>query len=763
MRSLRWVLLVAMVFIAAAVLGTYRAHRIYQRSHRRAAPPSIPLDTKTMAPDWEWGQSANGLPSVKITAANMKQSADGERAELREIELRIYAKDGKHYDRVKSAFATLATSDHKLYSPGDAQITLDVPVEGDPPHPLTSITTAGINFDSESGQAVTDRHVAFTFEEGDGTATGAAYDPNTHTLNLNADVVVNLRGKGPQNMPMKIEAGQLSWNEATGTLHLLPWSRLTRDQTVVDAGESTVLLMGHDIKTIDAVMGHGTDRRPGRKIEYAADAIHVTYNDARAIDKITGTGNARLVAHDATSDTTITGNRVDLAFVEHDGENVLSTALATGNGSLESKPVPDPKGATGDTKILKADVLDLQMRPGGKELDHVHTQAPGTLEFLPNQIARHRRILKGDRMDINYGVKNEVQSFHAIAASTETYPSEDDRRKKKSNLATSLTSSKVIDATFDEKGNLKDMKQTENFRYAEGERKAQADVATLQNDTNVMDLDKNARISDASGTTTGDNIRLDQMTGDFDAKGHVYTTRLPEENKSESAMLDKDEPTLGTADRVTSANRNHLVHYAGNAVVWQTSNRIQAERIDIDRDKKSIVAEGKVVTQFEDKPKAGADVPKDAPKPATPAKQEVRFTIVKSEHMLYTDPDRLANYTGGVDFWRPAMTVKSATLKAFLNPQDSDADSRINHAFGDGKVEVVQYAPDRHRVGNSEHAEYYTDEGKVILSGGEPKLNDSKTGNDTRGDKLTWFTDNDRLIVEGAPQKKSQSHVHKKS
>jgi len=761
MRSLRWLLLVAMVLIAAAVFGIYRAQRIIQRSQRRAVPPSIPLDTKTMARDYEWGQSANGKPAVKLSAKNMKQSADASRAELDQLELRIYAKDGLHYDRVKSAYAQMTTNDHKLYSPGDVQITLQVPVSGDPPHQLTSITTSAINFDSESGQAVTDRHVSFTFEEGDGTATGAAYDPNTHTLNLNSDVVVNLRGKDADGMPMKVESGQLSWNEVTGNLLLLPWSRLTRDQTVVDAGQSTVMLTNsRDIDWIDAVKGHGTDKRPGRQIEYSADTIHVKYNDAHAVDLITGIGNAKLIAHGATSDTTITGNRVDLGFVEHEGDNVLSTAKATGNGYLESRPIPDPQGDTGDTKIIKADVLDLQMRPGGKDLDRVNTQAPGTLEFLPNQIARHRRLLKADRMNINYGIKNEIQSFHATAASTETYPSEEDRRKKKANLAASYTSSKIIDASFDEKGQLKDMKQTENFRYSEGDRKAQADMATLQNDINVMNLEKNARISDASGSTSGDNIRLDQMTGDFDAKGHVSTTRLPEENKSESAMLDKGEPTLGTADRVTSANRNHLVHYAGNAVVWQTSNRIQAERIDIDRDKKSIVADGKVVTEFQDKPKDDADKPAQPVKSAKPA--QPMFTIVKSQHMVYTDPDRLATYTGGVDFWRPAMTVKSASLKAFLNEEDSGADSRVNHAFGDGKVEVVEFAPDRQRIGNSEHAEYYTEEGKVILTGGEPKLNDSKRGN-TKGDKLTWFTGDDRLIIEGAPEKKGQSHLRKKT
>jgi hypothetical protein len=150
------------------------------------------------------------------------------------------------------------------------------------------------------------------------------------------------------------------------------------------------------------------------------------------------------------------------------------------------------------------------MRPDGKDLDHVNTQAAGTLEFLPNQIARHRRILKADRMVIVYGEKNEIQSFRTsfifTPASTETYPSDEERKKKTQGLATAFTSSKIVDATFDDKGELKFMKQSEDFHYTEGDRKAQADNATLQNDTNVMDLDRNARISDASGTTAAEGI-----------------------------------------------------------------------------------------------------------------------------------------------------------------------------------------------------------------------------------------------------------------
>lgn len=758
MRSLRWLLLAVIVLIAAAVAGIYHSQRTKQRSERRPAPPNIPLDTKTSAQDFEWGQSANGMPAARISAKNMKQSADGTRQELFQLEFDIYSKDGKHFNSVKSAYAQLTTTDHKLYSPGDAQITLDVPVTGAPPHQLTSITTAGINFDSVSGEAVTDHHVAFTFEGGNGTATGATYDPNTHLLNFLHDAVMNMNGNGPNSKPMKVESDQLSWNESTGILVLSPWSRLTRDKSIVNAGQSTVVLKDKHITSIDAASARGTDIQPARQVEYSADAVHVEYNDEHVMDKVTGTGNAKLISRATGSVTTMTGNRVDLVLI---GRNILSTATATGNGYLESKPAADPKGETGDTKILRADILDLKMKPGGKDLDRVNTQTPGTLEFLPLQAARHRRVLKADRMVINYGDRNEIQSFKtafvSAPATTETYPSDEERKKKK-DLATSFTTSKSIDATFDDKGQLKFMRQQDDFHYTEGDRKAQADIATLQNDTNVMDLDRNARISDASGSTTADHIQMQQASGDFDARGHVATTRLPESSKSESSMLDKNEPTMGTADRVTSANRNKQIHYTGNAVVWQTSNRIQGDQIDIDRDKKSLIADGHVTTEFLDKPKA------DAPAPAKPA-QPV-FTIVKAPHLVYTDPDRLATYNGGADFWRPALTVKSATLKAYLNPDDSDADSRINHALADGKVEIVEFvaADHRQRVGNSEHAEYYTEEGKIILTGGDPKLNDSKRGN-TKGDKLTYYTDPNRLEVDGAPEKKVQvkSHLRKKT
>ncbi len=757
MRSLRWLLLVAMIGIAVAVGVIYRASFFRARANRRAVPPALALNVSGDAYEYEWSQ--NGNTHVKIKAKHMVQSADNSRTQLTDVELQIFQKGDKKYDRIRCPEALLTVADHKLYAPGEAEITLDVPAKGDPPHPLTSIKAAGVNFDSQNGQALTDKHVTFAFDGGDGTAEGASYDPPTHSLHLMREVAINLKGKEPGSVPMRVEAGDLTYDEKEGLVHLGPWSRMKHGGTTIDAGASVVKLVNKKMDTVDAVNAKGTDNRPGREIEYAADTIHVHYVDGLT-EKINGTGNAKLVSHGKGSDTTMTGNTVDLFFNTDSGDSELASAVAHGNGMVESKPTPDPKGLTADTKIMKAEVLDLYMRPGGKDLSRVHTQTPGTLEFVPNQAARHRRILKATEMNVLYGEKNEIQSFHATAASTETYPSEEEKKRKKTGLDVAYTSSKVIDATFDDKGQIQTMKQTDDFHYVDGERKAQSDFATLDQAKNIMNLENHARIADDTGTTIGDHIELQQTTGDFDARGHVSTTRLPDKKKATSDMLDKDEPTQGLADRVISADRNRTIHYVGNAVLWQSANRIQADKIDIDREKKSIVADGQVVSQFQDKDKS-KDEPITAAKPKTLPAQPA-FTVVKAPHMVYTDQDRLAIYTGGTNFWRSTLTVKCVTLRAWLNCDDSDAYSRINHAFGDGTVEIVQVSSVRKRVGDSEHAEYYAEDGRVVLTEGEPKLSDSIKGVST-ADKLTYFTDDDRLIEEGTKKKPVKTHLLKKA
>jgi hypothetical protein len=66
-------------------------------------------------------------------------------------------------------------------------------------------------------------------------------------------------------------------------------------------------------------------------------------------------------------------------------------------------------------------------------------------------------------------------------------------------------------------------------------------------------------------------------------------------------------------------------------------------------------------------------------------------------------------------------------------------------------------------VGTSEHAEYYADEGKVILQEGEPLLVDSLRGQ-TRGKQLTWWANDDRLLINGEDKSSpARTTIRKKS
>ena len=117
MRSLRWLLLLAIAVIAVAVFGTYRAQRERARRNARAVPPSVPLGTSGNAFDWGWGKSTpDGKQAIELHAKTMTQSEDNNRMELRGVELQIYTKDGSHYERARSPIVVMTVLDKKLYN-----------------------------------------------------------------------------------------------------------------------------------------------------------------------------------------------------------------------------------------------------------------------------------------------------------------------------------------------------------------------------------------------------------------------------------------------------------------------------------------------------------------------------------------------------------------------------------------------------------------------------------------------------------------------
>jgi lipopolysaccharide export system protein LptA len=389
-------------------------------------------------------------------------------------------------------------------------------------------------------------------------------------------------------------------------------------------------------------------------------------------------------------------------------------------------------------------------------VQEIRTPTKAQLEFKPNRAEQTHRVLDASRLRILYGAGSYVDTFLAWNVATHTDKPADKpvAGKPAAPAQPALTWSDQMTAKFTPNTNqIATIDQRGNFRYKAGERTASASKAFLEQALNRITLTEKAKVADDSGVARADQIVMDQMNGDMDATGHVLSTHAPDKNeKPGTSMLDTTQPMQASADEMHTRENNSQVAYRGRAVMWQGANRISADRIDVDRDGQSLHAVGDVVSEL-------VDNKSDANAPAT----DPIFTVVRAPELTYRDDTREALYTGGVTLVRGKMTVTSKQMRAFLTPKTgSGDDSSLDHAIADGDVAVTEVlAGNRKRSGAAEHGEYYTKEDKVVLNGGDPQIVDSIKGM-TRGRQLTYFTDEDHLIVEGVSKKVAFTRMKKK-
>ena len=442
MRGTRWLVLVAIAAILGGVGLTYRAQKKVLREQAPPQPAALPKEVDSWAKDYQIIHTDTKTNRViaEIDAESFRQVKDSDRIDLKNVTIKIPNKDDATNDVVKSPAAAFFSADHHLYSEGEVEITLRVPKEGPPSRTPVSIKSSGVNFDSETYRATTDRPSTFIFQNGDGHSTGATYDPNTHELQMTNDVEVHWNPPGPNAKPMKIEASTLAYHETSSEIWLKPWGRMTRESMIVEGEQVVVKLQDKVIRKITAVRAHGSDEYPNRKLRYAADELAMSFDDDGLAQKINGSQNASLVSTTDASETTVTADRVDLDFQPDGRESVLTQVAATGNGVVTSKPLAAPGRQLSETHVLRSQTLEMKMRPGGREMESVVTKAPGTLEFLPNQPAQHHRVLDGQDFVIAYGPGNRLDNFRAADVKTHTDPTAEERKKNRPASTTSSDS-----------------------------------------------------------------------------------------------------------------------------------------------------------------------------------------------------------------------------------------------------------------------------------------------------------------------------------
>jgi lipopolysaccharide export system protein LptA len=799
MRRISFLLGLALAVILAAVGYTLKLRIEKARAARVQPTPRIATKYSGIAlSGWRYEKDdpQTNKPIVRVDAKTFQGTNDPSTFELQDLSLRLFNKEASSYTYVQTDRALFDEGSGLLKSTGPVHIVINVPKDQDAADPKVAdkrvrVTTSGIVYETKSGKATTDKPATFLFTEGDGSAVGVDYDPNTKVLHLKSQVSLDWIGRGPAENKMHIEAGDLVYKEAEQKIYLSPWSKMQRQTTTIEAKNSVVTLDDGVLQKIEADHPVGLDVRDDRQTNYSADKMTALFDDDGNLVQILGDQNARVVSTEPASRTTVTGQRADLRFAlqskmqagRQATDSQLHLVLADGHAVAESVPLPQPGVQIAETRILRSEHLELEMKPGGQDIQEIRTSSQAQLEFMPNRPDQSHRILDASHLRVLYGAGSYIDTFLAWNVSTHTdKPASQVKPRvgkdgKPLPQAPALTWSDTMTAKFAPNSNqIATINQDGNFRYQEGDRKAWSKKAFLEQTINKITLTDNAHVIDDTGSAIADQIVMNQANGDMDAKGHVLSTHQPDRNqKPGTSMLDASKPMQAQANIMQTRDNNTKVHYEGHVVMWQGANRLSANVIDIDRDAQSLHAKGEVISELVDNKQAPASQPA-APVTAGPELKPVSvvltkpvsqpavapiasagsaaapiYTIVHAPDLFYRDDTRVALYSGGVTLNRDKMTIDCKEMRAFLSPKKSDNsnDSSLDHAFADGAVRVFEHVtPTRTREGTSEHAEYYTKEDKVILNKGAPQMIDSQKGV-TNGHQLTYFSGDDHLIVEG--------------
>jgi lipopolysaccharide export system protein LptA len=817
MRRLSVLLGLAAIILSAVVGYTYSKRIKSGTGTAPAPPPSMPPSLEaTGSGGWVYKRSnaVTHQPEVRAAARAYSRIKEPSTSLVEDLKLRLYNKEGSSYTYVQSAKAIFDEASGLMTSDGDVAIIMNVPADKEPDDKdatakLIRVQGSGVRYETKTGVATTEKAAKFQFADGNGQAVGLAYDPAKRELHLKSDVSLNWVGNATPDKVIHIEAGDLLYKELEQKVYLSPWSRMKRGTTTIEAKDTLVTLDDGRLHQVDADDGKGEEVQDDRHITFSADKLISFFNDDGAITSIVGENNARIVAADPTAKTTVTSKRGELHFLVQtkqaadkvSSESILQSVQADGGAVVESVPQPRPNVLPAETRILRSEHLWMDMKPGGQEIKDIQTSAKAQLEFKPNRPTQSHRTLDADRIFITYGEDNSIDNFHAWKATTRTdrpqqatagekvligdklvgdKKTESNDAKKSGPPPPAFTWSDELIAKFaPNSSQLSAIDQTGSFRYREGERQARAGRAHLDQTANQITLTDAARVWDGSGSTAADNIFMNQQSGDMDATGHVASTRQPDKStQSSSSLLDDSQPMQAKADKMVARDNNLKIHYEGHAVVWQGPNRTAAAQIDIDRDAETFHAAGNVVSELQDKKKAddssgspdsSKDGQNDAKAGANAAGNNTNnvpmiYTVVRAPDLLYEDEKKLAHYTGGVKLVRDKMTVTSQEMRAFFkedqDKKDSDSSS-LDHVFADANVIVMDVRPGRTRIGTAPHAEFYADDNKLILNGGNAQMVDSSKGT-TRGEELTYFNDDDQMLVKGEKNALVVTHMKKK-
>jgi lipopolysaccharide transport protein LptA len=298
---------------------------------------------------------------------------------------------------------------------------------------------------------------------------------------------------------------------------------------------------------------------------------------------------------------------------------------------------------------------------------------------------------------------------------------------------------------FDQQGELKEFEALKKARMIaqeenpEERRIIEGDALIIKDKTDVLRAkgkgQDEARVASSDSEVFSDEISISLDNNNLEVKRGVKVVLNSTEGEKKRIGLFSDEfPVLVNAKEMRYFDEGKRFLFSGDIKAWQEKRILLAEEIVLHEETGKIVSKGAVKSIFPHKPKD---------------EEKEERVIISSDKMTYHPEQNLIFYEKRSSLKVKDIDLRARSVSVYLSEDEGDMQKIIARE----NVVIVQNLGE----GRGEEAIYDPEKESVVLLG-NPVLVDKDRGI-TRGDKLTFYLADDRILVENKAKERSATVI----
>jgi lipopolysaccharide export system protein LptA len=763
-RRKKWItgVVVGALGVTALTVGVTYWVGVSRKEQPLPITKNLPTDIHQQFSGYTFTRSDEGRQVFTVHAARTVAFKRGGITVLEDVVVEMFGRAGNRHDILRTRRCDYNPQSGDFFSSGTVQIELNAPGKASPPGRLRGgqpvyLETSKVAFRNEGSTVVSDAPLRFRIGPASGTAQGMSYATREGWLELKSEVELELqpRGGGNPPPPVRLRSSRLRYDKSSAQVRLWGPLEITQGTRRVTAEQGVVYLDPRDRITRADLEGmvKANDSAQGRSVSIGAQRIEGDFDPITgqlshllAVDGVEGTSEGKdHLAH-------LTAQRLEVSFsgahprplsgdVSGKVELTLESPAASPAGDRALSPSAAgtwQEGFRVEKKTLTASEIKFTFRRQERSVQEAETVGPGELLVVPADPKVGERVITAGQLRMAFDERSRLEALRGLAPTRIVFEPPPAVPGSPGGTAQESSADR-LEAAFDTATQLlRDVQQSGHFQFRDGDRQARSEEAHYVAPTQSLSLTGRPEIWDPRSRVKCQRVSINLHDDTAEGLGSVQATQLQDPRPAEAST--GVQPTHILADRMVAQRSSQIVHYEGNVRAWHGSDVVETSALDVYRTERRLSSGLQVLTSHlqQASPAFGPAAPASSTRPGnTPV-------TIRADFLEYLDQGRKASYRGKVRMQTETTTLEADRLGVYFSSDSTNEEAKIERALAEGHVAVNQ--PGRHATG--EHAEYFADAGKIVLTGGPPIVDDAEKGS-TTGQRLTFFIHDDKLLVDG--------------